>query len=667
MLAIFRNRLILLAAIAIVCVLVAFQTAYGQTVTIDQQGSGRVFDGIGAISGGGGNTRLLIDYPEPARSQILDYLFKPHYGASLQILKVEIGADMDSTDGSEASHKHNRTDENYQRGYEWWLMEEAKKRNPQIKLAALAWGAPHWVGDGNYWSNDMIDYTIKWIKHAESDHHLSIDYLGGRNERGYDLPFYKNLRAALRANGLGAIKVVASDDWEKLKLWNIATAMKDDPAVNDAIDIVGVHGPGWGGYPTADALELGKPLWDSEAHFDEWPPYNEVARNINRNYAAGRVTASIYWPIVSAIYDNLPFNNIGFIKCNQPWSGHYVVTPSVWVAAHTTQFTQPGWSYIDSASSFFNADTSGTHGSYVTLRSPDRTQFSLVIETVEMKSPQTEHFKLAGFAQKTLHLWTTNLASTNPSNWFVKQDDIQPVAGEFSLNLEPGHIYTVTTTTGQARGDAVAPPSAELDLPVADNLKGYPTGRMPKYFSDMVGGFETSECKGGRAGICLRQVVAEEPTSWKITHRNPFTMMGNLDWSDYRVSSDVLLEQTGYVDLFGRLTGMSGADVPNSYVLRVADTGDWALLKTVNNDGNNEKNLPDEIVLSQGKVSALGVNSWHTLALTFQGNNISAEIDHVAVSTIADVSYAKGMVGIGTVAFALAEFDNFKVVPVAAH
>jgi len=190
---------------------------------------------------------------------------------------------------------------------------------------------------------------------------------------------------------------------------------------------------------------------------------------------------------------------------------------------------------------------------------------------------------------------------------------------------------------------------------------------MPKYFSDMVGGFETSECKGGRAGICLRQVVAEEPTSWKITHRNPFTMMGNLDWSDYRVSSDVLLEQTGYVDLFGRLTGMSGADVPNSYVLRVADTGDWALLKTVNNDGNNEKNLPDEIVLSQGKVSALGVNSWHTLALTFQGNNISAEIDHVAVSTIADVSYAKGMVGIGTVAFALAEFDNFKVVPVAAH
>jgi hypothetical protein len=666
MLTTFRNQLNLLAAIAGLSVCIASQPASGQTIVIDQQGGGRVFDGVGAISGGGGNSRLLIDYPEPTRSQILDYLFKPNYGASLQILKVEIGADMDSTDGSEASHMHTRADENYQRGYEWWLMEEAKKRNPQIKLAALAWGAPHWVGNGNYWSHDMIDYMIKWIKHAESDHHLTIDYLGGRNERGYDIQFYTDLRAALRANGLGAIKVVASDDWEKLKLWNIATEMKNDPAVNDAIDIVGAHGPGWGGYPTTDAASLGKPLWDSEAHFDENPPYNEIARNINRNYAAGRVTASIYWPIVSAMYDNLPYDDIGFIKCNQPWSGHYVITPSLWVAAHTAQFTQPGWSYIDGASSFFDSDTTGAHGSYVTLRSPDRADFSLVIETVEAKSALTARFKLVGFAQKTLHLWTTNPGSANSADWFVKQADIQPAAGEFSLKLEPGRLYTVATTTGQTKGNAATPPLAEFTLPFADNFKSYPTGKMPKYFSDMVGGFETAECKGGRAGVCLRQVVPEEPTSWKTTAKHPFTIVGNLDWSDYRVSSDVLLEQAGSVGLLGRLTGMSGADVPNSYVLRVTGTGEWSLLKTANNDGDKDKKLQDETVLAQGKVSALGVNSWHTLALTFRGNTITAEIDHAIVKTIADASYGKGMVGIGTAPFALAEFDNFKVEPVAA-
>ena len=582
----------------------------------------------------------------------------------MQIFKVEIGADMDSTDGAESSHMHTRADENYRRGYEWWLMEQARARNPQIKLVALPWGAPHWVGNGNYWSHDMIDYTVKWLKHAESDHGLKIDYVGGRNEHGYDAQWYKDFRAALRANGLGAIQVIASDDWEKEKLWSVATEMKKDPVLNDAIDVVGVHGPGWGGYATPDALSLNKSLWDSEAHFDEKPPYNEIARNINRNYPASRVTASVYWPIVSAIYDNLPYDDIGFVKCNQPWSGHYAVTPSLWVMAHTAQFTQPGWRYIDSASGFFGGDATGAHGSYVALKSPDSADFSLVIETVEAKSAQTASFKMAGFGQTTLHLWTTNLNSSNSSGWFVKQADIHPAQGEFALNLEPGHMYTVTTTAGQAKGDAAGPASAPFPLPFADNFKSYAAGELPRYFSDMYGGFETATCAGGRAGICLRQVVPEEPTSWKKTSGRPFTMLGNLDWQDYRVSSDVLLEQSGSVDLIGRLSGMSDPDVPNSYVLRVADTGAWKLLKTVDTRDDKLKAQKEETTLAEGKVAPLGVNRWHNLALTFRGAEIQAQIDGVAVKSVSDPSFAKGMAGLGTAGYIAAQFDNFQVVPV---
>ena len=72
-------------------------------IKIDGSGKGRIFEGIGAVSAGA-SSRLLIDYPEPQRSQILDYLFKPNYGASLQHLKVEVGGDTNSTDGSEPSH-----------------------------------------------------------------------------------------------------------------------------------------------------------------------------------------------------------------------------------------------------------------------------------------------------------------------------------------------------------------------------------------------------------------------------------------------------------------------------------------------------------------------------------------------------------------------------------
>ena len=48
----------------------------------------------------------LPSYPADKKSEILDFLFLPNYGASLHVLKVEIGGDAQSTDGAEASHMH---------------------------------------------------------------------------------------------------------------------------------------------------------------------------------------------------------------------------------------------------------------------------------------------------------------------------------------------------------------------------------------------------------------------------------------------------------------------------------------------------------------------------------------------------------------------------------
>src|SRR5579884_2721620 len=123
-----RARMGFWGVLAILGVFVA--GAGGQVVVLDGRAGGRVFGGLGAVSAGA-SSRLLIDYAEPYRSQILDYLFRPHYGASLQHLKVEMGADVNSTDGSEPSHMRSRDEENYQRGYEWWLMEEAHRRSEE--------------------------------------------------------------------------------------------------------------------------------------------------------------------------------------------------------------------------------------------------------------------------------------------------------------------------------------------------------------------------------------------------------------------------------------------------------------------------------------------------------------------------------------------------------
>ena len=170
-------------------------------IKIDGSSNGRIFEGIGGVSAGA-SSRLLIDYPEPQRSQILDYLFKPNYGASLQHLKVEVGGDTNSTDGSEPSHMHTRNDENYERGYEGWLMSEAKKRNPKIMLDALPWGAPGWIGNGKYYSQDMANYLVKFVQGARKRHGLDIEYVGIWNETNYDTNYIKMLKKTLVANGL---------------------------------------------------------------------------------------------------------------------------------------------------------------------------------------------------------------------------------------------------------------------------------------------------------------------------------------------------------------------------------------------------------------------------------------------------------------------------------
>jgi galactosylceramidase len=109
---------------------------------------------------------------------------------------VEIGGDSQSTDGTESSHMHSPDDLDLKRGCEhaglhhrhtcrasrldsrardaryqvaclpvaepapacsappvraadeWWLLKEAKARNPNIKTYGLPWAFPGWVGNG---------------------------------------------------------------------------------------------------------------------------------------------------------------------------------------------------------------------------------------------------------------------------------------------------------------------------------------------------------------------------------------------------------------------------------------------------------------------------------------------------------------------------------------
>ena len=85
-------------------------------IKIDISSKAHTFNGLGGLSGGGATSRLLPDYPEKQRDEILDILFKPQFAASLHLLKVEIGGDSQSTDGTESSHMHSQDDLDYYHG-----------------------------------------------------------------------------------------------------------------------------------------------------------------------------------------------------------------------------------------------------------------------------------------------------------------------------------------------------------------------------------------------------------------------------------------------------------------------------------------------------------------------------------------------------------------------
>ena len=82
----FQMRTLIFAAAATVVLSAGPATSYWID---DTRGPGRTFDGIGGLSGGGATSVFLPSYDPAVRAQIYDYLFKPGFGASLQILKVE--------------------------------------------------------------------------------------------------------------------------------------------------------------------------------------------------------------------------------------------------------------------------------------------------------------------------------------------------------------------------------------------------------------------------------------------------------------------------------------------------------------------------------------------------------------------------------------------------
>jgi galactosylceramidase len=650
------------------------QTVVGlaETVTLDGQRPGRTFEGLGGLSAGAG-TRLLFDYPEPQRSQVLDYLFKPNFCAALQHLKVEIGADINSSEGTEPSHARTRDEfehprpQYFHRGYEWWLMREAKKRNPRIYLDVLQWGAPHWIGDKEFpdvgdpnrlkwpermqqnrqkfYTQDNAEFVAGFIQGAKKYHGLDVDYCGVWNETLHDSAWIKLLRKTLDRRGLAAVEIVGCDETVGAK-WGIVEEFPRDAELKKAVSVVGVH------YPEhtspAAAQRCGKPLWSSEDNpgwnSAEWIWGLATAKMFNRNYVQGRMTKTVICYLVDSFYDNLAAANNAPMKANAPWSGHYEVWPALWAIAHTTQFAQPGWRYLDRACGLLPKG-----GSYVSLRSPESGgDYTIIIETGDAASPQSLSFRTSGgLAAGPLHVWRSSAESQ-----FEQQDDVLPAHCVFTVALRPNCVYSLTTTTGQHKGKTAIPPPTDFPMPYEDDFEGYSPGQMPKYFADQAGVFEVAKRPDG--GKCLRQTIAQRGIDWHYyPNPEPYTILGDTKWCNYEVACDAYVEKEGYVALFGRIARAQqtlNPQPPEGYCLKVDTQGRWELKEF-------------DRTLAGGKV-AFAADRWHKLTVKFIGRKIVVRIDDTEGQASWATKFSDGMAGVGS-GWNNALYDNFSVRPIS--
>lgn len=631
-----------------------------KTVVLDGASGGRIFDGIGAISAGA-SSRLLIDYPEPYRSQILDYLFKPDYGASLQHLKVEIGGDVNSTDGPEPSQMRTRIDHDYTRGYEWWLMSEARKRNPEIVLDALAWGTPGWIGGGNFYSDDMANYVADFIEGAKKKWGLDIAYTGIWNEKHFESPEYvKTLRRILDAHHLDT-KIVCCDEYPRAGVdqWTIVKAMATDPALRDAVAVVSVHYPRIHGKLTTppSALENGRPLWSSEDQPQssasiilsrDWKiGGRSLAQLYNENYLKGGFTATEIWSPITSYYDILAAPNSGLMYANTPWSGHYTVQGAIWATAHTTQFAQPGWRYLEKSCGYLPE-----RGDYVALKSTDGKDWSVVVQTIDARHPQTVHFQIeGGLSTATVHIWETNSQHT-----FDHVADVPVHGAAFTYTFDPDSLYSLTTTTGQTKGTAEPPPPAAFPFPYREDFESTALHRSPKFLADQDGAFEVLPCDG-RSGKCLEQVITERPIAWGPLP-DPWTLAGDAAWTDYKIDADVRIDGRGSAMVIGRIDSADvfrngEARLPSGYSFRVHSDGVWELLSSTYREVTR--------TLAQGQVGP-AAGRWHHLELRFSGSEITASLDEKILATVQDSSHTHGMFGMGS-EWNRAQFDDLAVTP----
>ena len=501
-------------------------------------------------------------------------------------------------------------------------------------------------------------YIVNWLQAAQRVHNLTISFVGVWNERAYTADYIVSLHAAIRGAGL-ATRVVGHDS-----NWDICAPVTTNAALAAAVDVIGAHYPGTHADPACELTQ--KPLWASEDYAAQWNTGAQcLARIINQNYVRANITATIAWNLMATYYDDLPFPGDGLLHGVQPWSGHFDIGHSVWVASHTTHFTQPGWHYLARGAGVGLLDGGG---SYVSLTDPNGTELTIVIELMPFNgsqcswstsptytvSAQNATFLLdSTFADvKGLYLVSSNLSNAaSVDGDFTPQRLIPVVNGAVTLPVFPEMLYTLSTLTSSRRF-LVAPPAAtSFPLPYADDFDAHVVDSEAPYFFDQTGSWQVQEGDASH-GRVMRQQVLQPPVAWCGENAVPYSVIGDHAWRNVNVTVQVMVERAGRAFVSARVAegGCVGGRGSEAAAFGVSTDGWWALCNST--DFSDRCAAVGKMTVTPGR--------WYTLSVVVVDGVRRGYIDGTLTATAQGATSTTGWAGIGS-SWSYVQFDRFSV------
>ena len=469
------------------------------------------FKGFGTVTCNN-TSRLMLDYKEEnpeAYWEIMNALFNTETGAGLTHVKVELGADVNSSSGTEPSTmRYSDEPANVVRGAGFHFAADAKSINPNVTIEILRWGEPRWTW--NTAANKDYENRYQWYKQTidafYDEFGYTIDYVGlSQNERAQnngknEIEWLKYFTTRIKEEAnyeedYERIKLVAADGYRDTQ--TISTTLLNNPDLIDEIDVISCHY----GLTGSDQLtqlqnklisegKKPKEVWISEGVA---PMINARYRENMESYYQGvggsagivdvvsRVMLGYSWigagnnplnavsfdfqPSVASFYEGSAYTPKQLISAYDPWSGFYEIDGGIQGVRQIMNFVEQDnpeteenerWMILNEAT--FNDGTfndggvsvnSSTHN-YMSLKDPETDDYTTIFTN---NTSQTRKYKinasnLSGKENETIYLWETRGSDSGQaydSNWMQNIGSIQPENGVYTIEVKPYSILTVTT------------------------------------------------------------------------------------------------------------------------------------------------------------------------------------------------------------------------------